>query len=121
MTPHNTPLTPLGDPIRRRTTLVAVCLCVATLLALAGCSVGGESVEHEAGQAWGEDRVAVVHPPHGIDQILTFYRLRHIPTGSASDYMDNVGGGVGYRQGQETGGYAALHHTGDYVGCGSVR
>ena len=45
MTPHNTPLTPLGDPIRRRTTLVAVCLCVATLLALAGCSVGGESVD----------------------------------------------------------------------------
>ena len=61
----------------------------------------GEGVEHEAGQARGEDGVAVVHAAHGVGQLLARDVLGHVAARAGADHGDHVLGGVGHRQREE--------------------
>ena len=61
----------------------------------------GEGVQHEAGQARREDRVALVHAPHGVGQLRRRDVLGHVAARAGADHGDHVLGGVGHRQRQE--------------------
>ena len=63
--------------------------------------LGGEGVEHEAGQAGREHRVPVGHLPHRLHQLGPGDGLGDVAPGAGPDDADDVLGRVRHRQGEE--------------------
>jgi hypothetical protein len=68
----------------------------------------GERVEHEAGETRREDRVALLHAPDRVGELLTGDPLRHVAACPGADDGDHVLGRVGHAQGKEAGPRARL-------------
>src|SRR3954470_11891930 len=66
-----------------------------------GRRVRRERVQHEPRQPRPEHRVALVHPAHGVGEVIGRDRLRDVAPGSRPDDLDDVLGGIADREGEE--------------------